>query len=85
MLRRRSSKEWFIIWDRIITLEDTLSRVKLSELSGASLWIIKALQSDWMDQNAVTYDGRKFKLFNPVKDISLSLSDFTPREKENMK
>lgn len=79
MLRRRSSKEWFRIWDRIISLEDKLSRVKLSELSGASVQVIKSLQKDWMDQNAVTYDGQEFKLFK-AEDISISLSTFTPNQ-----
>jgi len=70
---RRSSREWFKAWDKIISLEDKLSRVKLSELSGASVQTIKSLQKDWMDQNSVTYDGRNFKLFNP-ENISISLS-----------
>ena len=33
---RRSSKEWFKAWDEIISLEGKLSRVKLSEISGAT-------------------------------------------------
>ena len=63
---RRSSQEWFSIWNGILSLEDKLSRVSLSERSGASVWIIKALQKDWMDQNAyVNYDGKNFKLYHP--------------------
>ena len=78
---RRSSNEWFKAWDEIISLEDTLSRVKLSELSGASVQTIKSLQNDWMNQNTVTYDGKYFKLFNP-RNISISLSS---KIKEEMK
>lgn len=69
---RRSSKEWFKAWDEIVSLEDKLSRVKLSELSGASVQVIKSLQKDWMQQNNVTYDGSNFKLFNS-ENISISL------------
>ena len=79
---RRSSQEWFKVWDRIISLEDTLSRVKLSELSGASVQTIKSLQKDWMEQNAyITYDGMMFSLIK-LSNISIYLS---PKEKEEMK
>jgi len=81
---RRSSKEWFRIWDGIISLEDTLSRVELSERSKASVQTIKALQKDWMQQNDVIYDGLRFKHYEP-RNISISLSSFSQKEKEGMK
>ena len=81
---RRSSQEWFKAWDEIISLEDKLSRVKLSELSGAGVQTIRSMQNDWMAQNKVTWDGMYFKLFK-AEDISLSLTHFTPKEKEDMK
>jgi len=71
---RRSSREWFKAWDKIISLEDKLSRVSLSERSGASVQTIKSLQKDWMEQNAVIYDGKDFKLYHPDRNISISLS-----------
>ena len=80
MVKRYSSKEWFIIWDEIISLEDKLSRVKLSELSGASVQTIKALQTDWMEGNNVKWDGRYFK-----KYIYIYLSSLTPNEQEKLK
>ena len=82
---RRSSDEWFHIWDRIMLLEDALSRIRLSEESGASVWIIKSLQADWMQQNDIVWDRRVFSHYKP-QDISLSL--FLPaskQEKEDMK
>ena len=77
---RRSSNEWFKAWDEIISLEDKLSRVKLSELSGASIPTIKSLQTDWMEQNNVKWDGRNFK-----KYIYIYLSSLTPTEQEKLK
>jgi len=79
---RRSSQSWFKAWDRIISLEDTLSRIQLSEKSGASVWIIKSLQTDWMQQNDVIWDKRVFKHYKPN---NLSLSFFTRSQKERMK
>jgi len=81
---RRSSNEWFKSWDEIISLEDKLSRVKLSELSGASIQTIQKLQKDWMAQNNVIWDGDIFQLYHP-ENISLSLTHFTPKEMEDMK
>jgi len=81
--RSRSSQEWFSIWNEIISLEDTLSRVRLSEISRASVQTIKSLQKDWMVQNPyVSWDRRSFKLFN-LKDIYLSNS--TSNEQEKLK
>ena len=80
MSRRHSSKEWFIIWDEIIALEDKLSRVKLSELSGASVQTIKALQKDWMAGNNVKWNGEYFK-----KYIYIYSSSLTPNEQEKLK
>ena len=77
---RRSSNEWFKSWDEIISLEDKLSRVKLSELSGASIQTIKSLQTDWMEQNNVKWDGKYFK-----KYIYIYLSSLTPTEQEKLK
>ena len=78
---RRSSQEWFKAWDEIISLEDKLSRVKLSELSGASVQTIKALQTDWMQQNSkVKWNGKEFYLF-----IYIYSHTFTPTEQEKLK
>ena len=66
---RRSSNEWFKAWDEIILLEDKLSRVQLSERSGASVQTIKALQKDWMEQNTTIYDGKHFYLYIPRRDL----------------
>ena len=83
---RRSSKVWFKCWDELISLEDTLSRIKLSELSGASIQTIKSLQGDWMEQNDVVYENRVFSHFKPKKNISISLYIPPPdSEKEDMK
>ena len=82
---RRSSDEWFHIWDGIMLLEDALSRISLSEKSGASIWIIKSLQQDWMQQNDIVWDRRMFSHYKP-QTISLSL--FLPaseQDKERMK
>lgn len=82
---RRSSKEWFRIWDSIISLEDTLSRIELSEKSQASIQTIQKLQTDWMMQNDIIWDGRYFKHY---KSENISLSLFVPatdKEKEQLK
>lgn len=80
---RRSSNEWFKSWDEIMSLEDKLSRVKLSELSGAGVQTIRSMQNDWMAQNKVTWDGKYFKVYHPENNISLT--NFTPKEREDMK
>lgn len=77
---RRSSNQWFKTWDKIVELEDKLSRVKLSELSGASVQTIKSLQTDWMEQNNVRWDGKYFKRF-----IYIYSSSLTPTEQEKFK
>ena len=77
---RRSSNEWFKSWDEIISLEDRLTRVQLSERSGASVQTIKSLQTDWMQQNSVKWDGRYFKRF-----IYIYSSSLTPNELESGK
>jgi len=77
---RRSSQEWFKAWDEIISLEDKLSRVKLSELSGASVQVIKSLQTDWMSGNNVKWNGKEFYLFIYIYSHSL-----TPSEQEKLK
>ncbi len=77
---RRSSNQWFKAWDKIVELEDKLSRVKLSELSGASVQTIKSLQTDWMEGNNVKWDGRYFKRF-----IYIYSSSLTPTEQEKFK
>ena len=85
MNRSRSSDEWFKIWDRIISLEDTLSRVSLSEKSGASVQLIRALQLDWMMQNDIVYAKG---IFSHYKIKNISLSPYIPAsdsEKEDMK
>ena len=83
---RRSSKTWFKHWDEIISLEDTLSRIKLSELSGASVQTIKSLQGDWMRQNDVVYENGVFSHFKPKKNISISLyCEASKQDKERLK
>ena len=72
---RRSSKIWFKHWDQIISLEDTLSRVSLSEQSGASVQTIKSLQGDWMRQNDIVYENGVFSHFKPR---NISISPFLP-------
>lgn len=81
----RSSAEWFIIWNRIISLEDTLSRISLSEKSGASIHQIKALQLDWMMQNDIVYAKG---IFSHYKIKNISLSPYIPaseKDKERLK
>ena len=81
--RSRSSQEWFSIWSEIISLEDTLSRVKLSEISGASIQTIKGLQKDWMVQDPyITYDRRNFKRF---KIENIYPQKTTPSQQEKLK
>jgi len=84
---RRSSDEWFKIWDKIISIEDKLSRVSLSERSGASIWIIKALQSDWMDKNNnIAWNGNKFYRFNlSLSSHAHTQHTFSDDDKEDMK
>ncbi len=74
--RSRSSQEWFSIWNEIISLEDSLSRVRLSEISGASVQVIKSLQKDWMDQNHVKWNGQYFYIY---------IYSLTPIEQERLK
>ena len=84
---RRSSKIWFKHWDGIISLEDTLSRIKLSEVSGASVQTIKSLQKDWMMQNDIVYDNGVFSHYK-IPNISISLAPYLPaseKDKERMK
>ena len=82
---RRSSKEWFRIWDGIISLEDTLSRLELSERSGASVQTIKSLQKDWLLGNEFYYENGQFRRL-VHKNISLSpYIPATKTEKEGMK
>lgn len=72
---RRSSKEWFSIWQKLIYEKNELSRVDLADLSGASIWIIKALQNDFVEWDAyVSYEGGKFKKIGFELDKTLSLS-----------
>jgi len=78
---RRSSEEWFKLWDGIIALEDTLSRRELSIKSKASIYIIKSLQLDWMSGNEIVYKDGIFYKHIP-KNISHSLSR---TEKEDMR
>jgi len=80
---RRSSQEWFKLWDSIISLEGTLSRFELSNKSGASIQIIQRLQLDWMSQNDIEYSNCIFSL-KKVNNLSRALY-FTDKEKENMK
>jgi len=83
---RRSSNSWFKVWDMYLSLEDALSRVSLSEKSGASVQTIKALQLDWMRQNDIVYSNGVFSHFKPKKNISISLYIPPPdSEKEDMK
>jgi len=66
-------------------LEDTLSRISLSEKSGASVQTIRSLQMDWMMQNDITYADGRFSHYK-IKNISLSLYIPPPdSDKERMK
>ena len=68
-----------------MSLEDALSRISLSEKSGASVQTIKSLQLDWMLQNDIVYEHGVFSHFHPR---NISLSPYIPaseKEKENMK
>ena len=68
-----------------MSLEDTLSRIKLSELSGASVQTIKSLQKDWMMQNDVVYDNG---VFSHYKHRNISISPYLPaseQDKERLK
>ena len=68
-----------------MSLEDTLSRIRLSEESGASVQTIKSLQLDWMQQNDIVYEHGVFSHYKPR---NISLSPYIPAsetEKEDMK
>ena len=66
-----------------MSLEDKLSRIKLSELSGASVQVIKSLQLDWMAQNDVIYENGVFSHYK-INNISLSSTTTAPAVKRRV-
>ena len=81
---KNSTEEWFIKWSKIIRESREISRLQLSEKSGASLWTIKALTKDFLEWDAfIIYDKNKFRVLQYGLEKSLStLSEF---QKESMK
>jgi len=70
--------EWFEIWKETIYSHKHISRVTLSESSGASLWIIKSLQKDFIIYCPdIYYKDSSFhiKEFELDKTLSLTLSE----------
>jgi len=65
--------EWFEIWKQTIYNHKHISRVTLSESSGASLWIIKSLQKDFLEFNPdIYYKDSVFHLKKFELDKTLS-------------
>ena len=79
---KNSTEEWFIKWSKIIRESREISRLQLSEQSGASLWTIKALTKDFLEWDAfIVYDKNKFRLLQYGLEKSLStLSEFQKEE-----
>lgn len=72
---KKTTLEWFALWRDIIYEKGEINRVTLSELSGASIWTIKALQKDFLDWDAyITYNKNKFKKIRFELEQTLSLS-----------
>jgi len=74
----RAPLEWFEIWKEAIYNHKHISRVTLSERTGASLWIIKSLQKDFIIYCPdIYYKDSRFhvKEFELEKTLSHTLSE----------
>ncbi len=70
---KRSPIQWFKCWESIIKRDQIITRIALSEVSGASIWIIKSLQRDFLDWSIeINYNDSRFE-YKPT--ISLTLRE----------
>ena len=82
---KRSPTQWFKCWKNIILHDKAITRMDLSLRSGASLWIIKGLQKDFLDGEAyIRYEDGKFKALD-VNSLTISLSNLSEKDKERLK
>jgi len=75
---KNSPLTWFKLWKNVIYEKKVVSRVALSEDTDCSIWIIKALQKDFLEYDASIFykDGLFYlKEFSLDKTISLSLQE----------
>ena len=81
---QHSPIEWFNIWKNIIYDKKEVTRLVLSEISGSSLWTIKALQRDFLEYEAyITYKNNKFRLIE--FNLTRTLSTLSEIDKEELK
>ena len=82
---KRSPTQWFKCWKNIILHDKAITRIDLSLRSGASLWIIKGLQKDFLHGEAyIRYEDGKFKALE-INSLTISLASLSTIDKENMK
>jgi len=79
---KSSTERKFQKWSKIIRECRELSRLKLSELSGDSIWTIKSLKLDFLEWDAfIVYDKGKFRVLQYGLEGTLStLSEFQKEE-----
>jgi len=83
---RQSPNYWFKAWRRIIVEKKIITRIELSELSGCSLWTIKALQKDFCDSTInINYRGGKFVFDHIPEPLAQTLSTLSTEDKEELK
>ena len=70
---KKQPSEWFNIWSNIIKEKKEVSRLKLAEESGCSIWTVKSLARDFCEFEAfVNYKNGKFTWWTPRLDSLLS-------------
>jgi hypothetical protein len=81
---KKAPSEWFKLWSNLIKEKGELSRLRLAEESGCSIWTVKSLARDFLEYEAfVSYKKGKFYWWTPRIDSLLStLSD---KQKEELK
>ena len=73
MLTQRSPNTWFKIWKDIIEKEKEINRVDLADLSGCSLWTLRALTRDFTDREYyVEYKNNKYHWIHFTIEHTLS-------------
>jgi len=78
---RKSPNEWFDIWEKIIEEKKEISRRDLADVSGASIWTIKTLSSDFIEGTAyITYKKKKYHYWTPRIELTLSTLSFEDKE-----
>ena len=82
MLTQRSPNEWFRIWRSIIEEKKEINRVDLADLSGCSLWTLRALTKDFTNREYyVTYKNNKFHYLTfPIEHTLSALSEVDRKE-----